>query len=675
MFKHIFLFTQLLSMFLQLFQLALKRFFFLSCLLLMGNLSFVSAQVLEEEVCNEARSIPNCTSEGESCANNDITVTVEGNTVYFSFSCLKDSAPHTCSPPGSSCYQFFWDFGDGQFGCGVKATENSSSEELPEGLGAYYISHTYPSGGGSYSPKVIITKRYTNDNPPPNCGESPLSKIWEPIEIGEVTVGNGNDPDLGNLGSACIDVIPIQPAHIDEDVWVVISFMHTVGLIESVDFTFDQDLFDYLDSYLYVPGNEELNPDEPFAQGFSYTIPSELEDGLQHIAIKLHTKSEEEAELEEDYEFSATLSPDGENGLGKPCTTLSDATTDLKIRPKDPNEKSVDIKLTNSQSPETLTYTVFFYNRGTAPATEITIKDTISPMLDLCQFEMDSIKIGGESFESEVHESFNPVIDHEDRILIWTLNFSSLGEITDLTGLNGLWQDNQGYYLNSSDEFNENYTTDTPPLFVAREDPTTYIELRFSIATNCYFEFDSVIENVAEIQFHDLEKFTTDTARTAKVCCDTSLNTTIQAGINIPILSLYSGTLSPIVTSSIQASFDTDSVATFYPATAEFQYPFATDTLDRVEFTVCDTLGNCETVEKFLCIYPILPGGVPGYPPQGQCVNEPCVDCIPPPPPPPPCTFLIWPVKKCWMAYLLYTLFVGVLGGLLLLFRNRRRSG
>lgn len=630
-----------------------------------------------EEKCQDTYLIPVCNEGNKFLINgveiNEDAFTSPGNQVTFTIVQLdvldppenQGSCPSDINPNGTEWFQLFWDFGDGQFACAL----DDSPEELMSSEEPYTITHIYPQTETTYHPRLIVTKRYPDEDPPENT-TGILSKVWNPIEeeLPSITISQlneTNDPD--DLGMDCIKITPIHNAHFDEDVWVLLSFMYD-GSAQSIEFHYDQELFPSQSSMLYLPGNEpDFMTFSNDGEGLELNLPAGISSPVNppivhHIAIQLHTRDqEEEGDEEVTYDLFARISPGpiqtppGTPPVTPPCTSLTDTISGKSVGPKDPNEKTVDITLTNSPVPETLTYTISFYNLGKGLTDSVKIKDVISDKLDLCSVDMKKVVINGVSISpnnAAYDDSFEP--DIKDDTLIWKIGQS----------LMGLWQEGAGYdfpipaQAPQDCELSE-ITNTTNPEDVSQCDPRTRMELVFSIKTNCSFGYGDTIENEANIQFDNLAWFTTSPAKTAKVCCDTSMNHTIMEGKPGQILNLYKGTLIP---SSITAIFDSG-IPSFNPVTGIFEYPNSLDSLDRVVFTVCDSSGNCDTTETFLCVYAAaLPLQFP------VCSRIPCEDTPCPPeedPPLPPPSPISWPV------------IVGILIALIaliVLLINRRRS-
>ena len=546
--------------------------------------------------CLETYQVENC-----GCpAGNQVTATVNGAQVTFKINCLKDNDLPDCSE-NINCYMFFWDFGDGQYGCGLT---NSTSLSY---------THTY-THTGDFSPRLIVTKRYTNSDPPPSeegnsqsCTSADRQQVWQPININSISLTDS----VIATGDTCMLVTPIHFAYGNEDIWHVISFTHNPSDFQAgmIEMTYDPDKFEYLEYTYYSPTgiSSALELTQTLGE-LSWKWDNTLENppaGPYNIFVKFHT----EPDATGSYSFTGSYI----DSLGNECSNNAGANS---VGPKDPNEKFVDIKYTNIIGPEELEYTIFFYNIGEGPAERITIHDEISPMLDLCHFNMKSVKINGTTTPVSFFNNsyFCPDIDPVTRMVTWEWNFM---DIPGVSGLHGLYEPGRGYK-------NPNIpgSGSMLPRDMAEADPSTSIEIKFTIKTNCTFEFGDVIENEAKIQFENLDWFTTDPARTVKVCCDTANHTTRPAGIPFLLTSLDPSIPPNIVLDSGSVIFDSGlPTDTIIGNDQYYIYPSTFDSLDRVMFRVCDSLNPaiCITIEKFLCIYD------PASPPSG-CPNTPCED-------------------------------------------------
>lgn len=610
--------------------------FFRKPLILLGILLFFSAEMEAADIppdCLETYEVDDCQCVGNT---NPITVSITSDSIaIFKINCLADMDPPYCESP-EGCYMFFWDFGDGQFACGL------TNRVLME------ITHTYKETG-NFAPRLIVTKRYTNSDPPTSsCESANLQQVWEPMDLGIINIQrvSGGKHEPGDLGEKCIEITPIHSAYAGEDVWAVVSFMRDDNQDQEIFFTYDSGIFCFVSNDFYPPTSNPLNLSQPSScnSNFFWSIPQgSLQDGLYNIFFRFNTDPNK---ANFSYTFSSSILPGG-NG----CSII-DALSSGSVGPKDPNEKNVDVTYTKNIGPEDLEYTIFFYNKGEGPADSVTITDTISPMLDLCHFKMKSVRINNTTLPVSLWNNsyFCPDIDPNTRIVTWAWSFD---KISQAAGLHGLYELGHGY-RSSQLGINNNMSHRQ----VALTDLSTSIEIKFNIKTNCTFNFGDVIENEAEIQFDNLERLTTDPAGTVKVCCDTANNTTRPAGIPFQLSSLDPSIPTNMVLDSGSVVFDSGLPTDTIIGNAQYYiYPSSFDSLDRVIFRVCDDSipKLCKTLEIFICIYDTAS-------PPSECLNYPCQDV--------PC-----PIIKPWWptSWFSWPVIFAILFGLFLLLLAIRR--
>ncbi len=542
-----------------------------------------------------------------------------------------------------TCYQFFWDFGDGNHGCGVSPT------------------HTYEFPG-SYPVNLIITKKYTDDDdggPGTNScvGGTAAGVIKQAvfalpttsIVVNSADAANTQLPYWGDNFTSCL-VQPIQRPHFGEDVWVMVSLPPTTN--GTFTFTFDDILFSFGGSNDdYIWSHPDPSPNGTYTEhSFDPHTSGEVEFELtatesSFFLFKLTVTSDDELE-NLDYSFSVDLvpNPDAPNGSGCSKTYVSTE----GIGPKDPNDKTVDKRFIYSDQVETLVYEIEFYNIGTGPAQIITVSDQLDiNKLNQGTFQMQWVKLNDVVYPGNSQATigcdnylmingFNPTVSSTG-LIQWKFDPSSISMNSNCdpleVGLNGTAQNGFGFSLpayqlalvgssgspGGSSSVIGNIINPGPST-AGVQDFRTKITLSFYIQTiPDSIPCGETIENKASIQFEELEWFTTSTAKTTKVCCQQSTCNEI-----VDVNNIFKQELQGVdwVNDSVKVVSTIGGELRELPNTWQMQYDPAYSGADIITIQVCNQNG-CETYQKTICV------NIDPQDPKFAC-DSPCpVDCEP----------------------------------------------
>ncbi len=361
-------------------------------------------------------------------------------------------------------YLYIWTFGD-----------HSAPQRTEEPT----ITYTYPEANCTYSAKVEITSIKANDDD--------LSVSSEPITISiqEFSSDSYSPTEVKMLGSEWLFMDISRFPRVGQ----TITYFVTYANFDSPRDLSGQITFKYPKSYqyLYPPNNITCNISADGSCLYQANVDEELHeitydfDNLPKNAQKtlaLTFKVKENVPLKTALACHASMNIDQTGAIHTACNVRK------AVGSWDPNHKEVDKSTICTQEENTLTYTIFFENEGSGEAENVTIKDLISPLLD-----MSTLSVIAES-----HLSSPPEINLQSREVNFCFN-----------AINLPGHDQDGYRYN----------------FEASRGFITYtIQLQQNAIAN--IDHNASFGTPAQIVFYGQPAIATDPALTQRYCFETN---------------------------------------------------------------------------------------------------------------------------------------------------------
>ncbi len=361
-------------------------------------------------------------------------------------------------------YLYVWTFGD-----------HSAPQRTEEPT----IIYTYPEASCSYLAKVELTSVKSSDDE--------LSITSKPItvDIQESTQESYSPTEVNMLGSEWLFMDISRFPRVGQEITYFVTYSNPNSprdLSGQITFKYPKTY-----QYLYPPNNitctdladgsclYQANVDEELHE-ITYEFDKLPKNAQKTLALTFKVK--ENVPLRTALACHASMQIDQTDAIHTACNVRK------AVGSWDPNRKEVDRITICTQEENTLTYTIFFENEGSAEAENVTIKDQISPFLDMTTL----------SVIAESHLSSPPEINLQNREVTFCFNAINLP---------GHEQEGYRYNFEASRGF-ITYTIQLQQNAIA------------DIARNASFG------TPAQIVFHGQPAIATDPALTQRYCFETN---------------------------------------------------------------------------------------------------------------------------------------------------------